>query len=188
MEEALWVLRVYKCDHDKIFWRGFWTTPYDIGMVEEKLTLARYVKVEFLGGPNGTCEYEGNLTTYVIDRILMTWRQRQIGWGWLLKFNPSGTHIKEQLERIAPDFGQQRLLPGFGDERDGHWEDGYAEGERIMEYVQIGDDLVPILESGRQGRVVKRGGNTVPIRAVKSAAGSDANTSSSGRVGVYGGA
>lgn len=178
LDEALWILWVYRCEHDEVCWEGFWTTPYEIGMVEDELCPAMSVKVKFLGGPDGTTSYQGNFSMFAIDRVLTYWRQNGIGWAWLLKFNPdTETHIRNQLGRIKPDFREQKLLPGFEDERDGHWEPSYESGERITDYVQIGDKLWPILESGRQGC------KGFSIRAVKSSAGSD-DTFSNGRVNV----
>ena len=188
LDEALWILWAYHCDHNDICCKGFWTTPYQISMIEdEEYPVA--ISVNFWGGPDGAREYSGNLSMFVVDRVLTAWRLHGWGWTWLLRFNPDTTlHIEEQIGRYKPHFSKQKLLPGFEDERTGHWEPEYEEGERVVDHIQIGNDIFPILESGRQGCVVQRGGTDLPIRAVKSAAGSGGSTPSSGKVGVCGGA
>lgn len=183
VDEALWILRIYQCAYDEICWKGSWTTPAKLWQNKELDFPAVGIKVKFFGGPKGTDEYQGCFSMFVVDRVLAQWRQSDIGWAWLLQFNSETvTHISTQLGRIAPDpfpFVQQKLLPGFEDERAGHWEPGgniwdrisdYEDGEQVVDYIEVGDEIYPILESGRQGRVVKRDGSEIPIRAVKSSA------------------
>jgi len=193
VDEALWILRVYQCAHDEICWRGFWTTPTKLWRDKEPDFPAVAIKVMFFGGPKGTDKYRGCFSMFVVDRVLAQWRQNDIGWAWLLRFNPETvTHISTQLERIKPNFVRQKLLPGFKDERAGHWEPGhnvwdyipgYENGEQVVDYIEMGDEIYPILESGRQGRVVKRDGSEIPIRAVKSSA-----ESATAEIGACGGA
>lgn len=162
IDEALWILWVYRCEHDEICWRSFWTTPYEIGIVEDGDCHALQVKVKFLGGPNGNQEYTGSLSMFVVDRVLWRWRGKKLSWSWLLRFDTSkAVHIKDQLGKIKPNF-QQKLLPGFEDERNEPPFD-YVETERVVDYVQIGDDIYPILESGRQGCAVQQTGKPICV-------------------------
>jgi hypothetical protein len=195
VDEALWVLWVYKCEHDEICYQSYWTTSYKMGMTLAAERSAGRVWVKFLGGPNGTREYSGFLSDYVVDRVLMKWRVHKIDWTWLLRFNPDTmTHLKDQLgshARIRSSLCQQKLLPGFEEPpvtMNDRAHGDYEGGERAIEYVQIGDEIYPILESGRQGCVVQRAGRKLPIRAAASAAESDIGAvhrwSSSGRVYV----
>lgn len=173
VDEALWILWVYKCNQiADICCRGIWTTPYEMSIVEKGLAPAVTIPVGFFGGPDGGRQYLGNLSMFVVDRVLMTWKSHDLGWAWLLQFNPdTALHIEEQIGHYKPYFDEQKLLPGFEDECAWHRESpDYEEGERVVDYVQIGDSVYPILESGRQGCVVQRNGTDLPIRAVKSAA------------------
>lgn len=192
VDEALWVLQVYRGTREEICWRSFWTTPWEIGIAVEGSKYASEVAVKFLGGPDGTQECIGSLLMFVIDRALNRWQRDGISWSWLLRFNgETETHISEQLKAYAPDCKRQQYLPGFHDTRFGNCEPGWrGDDERVVDYVQIGEDTYPILESGRQGYVMKRCGKKIPIRVSKSSAGSDSGEvprwSSSGRVGVCG--
>jgi hypothetical protein len=178
VDEAVWILRVYRCAYDEICYRSYWTTPDKVGQEKEEDFPAIDTKVKFFGGPEGTTMYQGCLSMFVIDRVLAQWRQNDIDWAWLLQFNPDTvTHISRQLEEIRPYFSRQKLLPGFEDEQllrgmDNVWNHipDYEDGEQVVDYIEMGGEIYPILESGRQGCVVKRGGSEISIRAVKSSA------------------
>ncbi len=192
IDEALWVLQIYCCTREEINWRSFWTTPWEIGIAEESGKHASEVMVKFRGGPDGTREYTGSLLMFVVDRVLYRWHKDKIDWSWLLHFNSDTVaHIQEQLKAYVPDCRRQRTLPGFGKDEPAYipeFSEFYQDDERIINYVQIEGDIYPILESGRQGHVVKRRGETIPIRVSRSSAGSDSGEnyrwSSGGRVNV----
>ena len=198
VDEALWVLQVYRYTREEICWRSFWTTPWDMCIAVDSSLHASEVEVKFWGGPDGMRVFTGSFLMFVIDRVLYRWHKDKVDWSWLLHFNcDTATHLEEQLKAYAPDCPRQRMLPGFGEEKridnsefdeDPFHSEFYQDGERIVNYVQIGGESYPILESGRQGYVVKRGGETIPIRVSGSSAGSDNGENyrwtSSGRVSV----
>lgn len=155
VSEALWVLQAYQCGSDEFCLGSLWTTANALeGAVERNPStdlFAADARVKFFGGPNGNREFNASLSTFAMDRALWRWSMQSVDWIWLLRFNPdSDTHLSVQLGKHRPYNASQKFLPGFEDERAGHYEE-YAEGERVLEYVQIGNDIVPILESGRQG-------------------------------------
>jgi len=136
-------------------------------------TPATAVRVKFLGGPGGTAMYQGSLSMFVVDRVLWHWRENGVGWEWLLRFDPGTVKtLRDQIGDTAPDFVSQKLLPGFEDELTGHWEPvrvrarvsdnlwdlipSYEDGEQVVDYIDTGEEIYPILESGRQGRVVRK--------------------------------
>jgi hypothetical protein len=99
---------------------------------------------------------------FAVDRVLGAAKESDASVSWLLGFDPgSGAHIKNQLGASRPDAaGYQNKKFYFGDERDGHCErddllSHYEGGERVTDYVQVGDSVIPILESGRQGVATK---------------------------------
>ena len=150
--EALWVIEACRCTRRELCAGRMWTTPYDLEHVldtERKAVRDRYaadLRVKFFGGPSGNDECAGSLSMFAIDCALALWRKRGISWKWLLRFNPqSDAHISVQLGKCKPDYNIQKVFTGFEDERSGHYE----------EYVQVGDEIVPILESGRQGEPLK---------------------------------
>jgi hypothetical protein len=105
--------------------------------------------------------YEGSLAMFAVDRMLrMACREKQ-SLQWLLGFDPgSSAHIKDQLKSRRPNTGGYKNKKFFGDERDGHYERDdllchYEGGEKVTDYVQVGDSIIPILESGRQGTATK---------------------------------
>lgn len=205
--EACWLLFLYGHKHDEVYWQsrtdGYscWTTPYEFDLDESADTdFAISVRVRYQGGPRGRERfYWGNLVTLVVDRILLAYQTRRIGFAWLLGFdNCSTLHIKDQLKGRTPDTLLQRTF--FNDERDGHYEpvtmcdrehDDLPFDNPVVDYVQIGDNIYPIHEDGTQGRVVQRAGKPIPIRAAKDATNADDGTvylwSSSGRTGVSAG-
>ena len=192
IDEALWVLQIYRCTREEICWRSFWTTPGEICIAVDSSSHASEVKVKFWGGPDGMREFTGSFLMFVIDRVLYRWHKDKVDWSWLLRFDSDiATHLEEQLKAHAPDCPRQRMLPGFDEEEridNSEFSAFYQDGERIINYVQIGSKTYPILESGRQGYAVKQGGKTIPIRVSKSSAGSDSGENyrwtSSGRVSV----
>jgi hypothetical protein len=110
----------------------------------DEIRYASDLRVKFFGGPSGNDECVGSLSMFAIDCALTLWRKKRVSWKWLLRFDPqSEKRISAQLGKCKPDFNAQKVLPGFEDERAGHYE----------EYE--GDEIVPILESGRQGCLQK---------------------------------
>jgi len=201
-KEACWLLELYGHKHDEIAVRMgdrfYWTTPYEIaiGRHDEQVA-AITTEIRFLGGPRGTRKYYwGNLVSLVVDRILLTYQERKIGFAWLLGFNDQTTQsIEKQLWDRIPDAFYQRTF--FDDERDGHYEPVTMNDREygdlpfdnpIVDYVHIGDDIYPIHEDGRRGCVVQRAGTPIPIRAASDATKADDGTvylwSSSGRTSV----
>lgn len=157
VSEALWVLQAYQCGSDEFCVGRVWTTARELAESIERNpgqdVFASDVCVKFYGGPSGTREFQVTLSAFAIDRALWRWSQQSIDWIWLLRFDPaSNKHLSVQLGKHMPYNVCQRFLPGFEDERAGHYEE-YGDDERVLEYVQVGDDIVPILESGRQGHV-----------------------------------
>ena len=177
VDEALWVLKTYQCEHDRICWRSYWMAAHKLRCIKNKYYRALLVKVKFFGGPSGTCEYIGSLAMLVVDRVLARWQSDKIDWSWLLHFTSGTTlHIKDQLGQFRPDSLRQMFLLGFEGERNDHSEpsfDDYADGERIIDYVKVGNDIYPILESGRQGHAVQQVGHKLPRHATKASAESD---------------
>jgi hypothetical protein len=119
---------------------------------------------------------------FVVDRALWAVKERDTSISWLLNFDPeSGAHIKNQLKSRRPiAVGYRNKKFYFGDERDDHYErddllSHYEGGERVTDYVQVGDSVIPILESGRQGVAMKTTDNND---------GRVARWSSSGKVNV----
>lgn len=148
VSEALWVLQAYQCGSDEFCLGSMWTTADDLAEAIEcnpgQDVFASDARVKFFGGPNGNREFHASLSTFTMDRALFRWSKRNIDWAWLLRFDAnSDKHLSAQLGKHVPYNACQKFLPGFEDERAGHYE----------EYVQVGDDIVPILESKRQGRV-----------------------------------
>jgi hypothetical protein len=164
-KEACWLLELHGHKHDEIAVRMegrlYWTTPYEIAVGRRGEQVAAIVtEVRFLGGPRGIRKYYwGSLVSLVVDRILLTYQERKIGFAWLLCFNDQTTEsIEKQLWDRIPDGFYQRTF--FDDERTGHYEpvtmndrehDDLPFDNPVVDYVQIGDDIYPIHEDGRQG-------------------------------------
>jgi hypothetical protein len=153
--EALWVIESCRCTRREFCVGRIWTTPYALKHAldaeSDETRYASELEVKFFGGPSGNDEVVGYLSMFAVDCALALWRKKGVSWKWLLRFNAqSDENIADQLGKCKPDFNAQKVFPGFEDERAGHYEE-YAEGERVMEYVQVGDEIVPILESGRLG-------------------------------------
>jgi hypothetical protein len=124
------------------------------------LTLARNVEVSFNGGPGEGQgdEYTGPFSMFVLDTVLRMNMLDGTSPTWLLWFDPAvNIHIADQLERFAPNGGyENRKFEYFGEDglRDyADWVDSY-EDEPVADYVQVGDKIIPITESGRQIAVV----------------------------------
>jgi hypothetical protein len=197
-EEACWLLELHGHKDDEIAVRMegrlYWTTPYEIAVGDGQVA-AITTEVRFLGGPRGVRYYQkyywGSLVSLVVDRILLAYQERKIGFIWLLGFNDQTTQsIEKQLWDRIPDAFYQRTF--FDDERAGHYEpvtmndretDDIPFDNPVVDYVQIGDDIYPIHEDGRQGCVVQRA-----VRAAPNATNADDGTvylwSSSGRTNV----
>lgn len=188
VSEAMWVLWCYKSDCHKLMWRKFWTTASSVEAAEGSERLAHNVPVTFTGGPGiGRLKtfktFNGSLAMFTVDRVLRAAKQDDAPTTWLLSFDPmGGTHIKDQLASRRPLLdGCQDKKFHPGDERDGHYGrddllSHYEGGERVTDYVQVGDSIIPILESGRQGVAVKVTDNNDNGRV--------ARWSSSGKVNV----
>jgi len=201
-KEACWLLELYGHKHDEIAirmeGRFYWTTPYEIAVGRRGEQVAAIItEVRFLGGPKRMRKYYwGSLVSLVVDRILLAYQERKIGFAWLLSFNDQITqNIEKQLWDRIPDAFYQRTF--FDDERDGHCEpltmndrehDALPFDNSVVDYIQIGDNIYPIHEDGTQGCVVQRRGKPIPIRAATSATNADDGTvylwSSSGRTSV----
>jgi hypothetical protein len=146
--EALWVVEACRCTKRELCVERIWTTPYDLEYaLDAENNETRYasdLRVKFFGGPSGNDECVGSLSMFAIDCALELWRKRGNNWKWLLRFDPqSGKHISVQLGKCKPNY-IQKVFPAFEDERAGHYEEG-------EEFAQVGDEIVPILELGRQG-------------------------------------
>lgn len=207
ISEACWLLFLHGHKHDEVYYEssvgGYscWTTPYSFDLYQTAdQDFAVSCRIRYQGGPKGKEGfYWGNLVTLVVDRILLAHQTRGVGFAWILGFDDCSTcHIKEQLQGRIPDALLQRRF--FNDERDGHYEpltmsdrehDDLPFDNPVVDSVQIGDDIYPIHEDGRQGRVVQRAGEAIPIRAAQTAINADDETvylwSSSGRTGVSAG-
>lgn len=183
VSEALWILWCYRSDCHKLMWRKFWTTASSVEAAEGADRLAHRVPVTFTGGPDTGKTFNGSFAMFTVDRVLRAAKQDDAPTAWLLSFDPgSGAHIKDQLASRRP------LLDGCQDEkfhpedaRDGHYGrddllSHYEGGERVTDYVQVGDSIIPILESGRQGVAVKVTNNNDNGRV--------ARWSSSGKVNI----
>jgi hypothetical protein len=182
VNEAMWVLWCYRSDCTQLWWRKFWTTASSIEATEGAEKMANSVPVKFQGGPDRLKTYEGSFAMFVVDRALWAVKERDTSISWLLNFDPeSGAHIKNQLKSRRPiAVGYRNKKFYFGDERDDHYErddllSHYEGGERVTDYVQVGDSVIPILESGRQGVAMKTTDNND---------GRVARWSSSGKVNV----
>jgi hypothetical protein len=145
--------------------------------------LAHHVSVTFQGGPDIGKTFDGSLAMFAVDRVLRAAKQADAPMAWLLGFDPGGgAHIKDQLTSRRPlAAGYQNKKFYFGDERDDHFErddllSHYEGEERVTDYVQVGDSVIPILESGRQGAAMKATDNNDDGRV--------ARWSSSGEVNV----
>ena len=158
MSEAMWVLWACNSDNHYLWWKKFWATASTVAAGTDGSLMAHEVPIRFQGGPANIKMFGGSFAMFAVDRVLrLTFSEgREIG--WLLRFNPdSSRHIAQQLEPQRPKGGgytNERSY--FGDERDGHYErddllSHYEGVEEITEYVQVGDSIVPIYESGRQG-------------------------------------
>ncbi len=179
--EAMWVLWCCKSDTHQLWWRKFWTTASSINSAVSDAAMANSVPVRFQGGPGRIKMFEGSLAMFTVDRLLrMACRENQ-SLDWLMAFDPENSaHIKDQLKSRRPDAGGYKQKEFFGDERDGHYERDdllchYEGGEKVTDYVQVGDSIIPILESGRQG---------VAMKATDNNDGHVARWSSSGEVNV----
>lgn len=162
VSEALWVLWCYRSDHHKLMWRKFWTTASSVEAAEGSERLAHHVPITFQGGPDIGKTFNGSLAMFAVDRVLRAVKQADTPVAWLLGFDPGAVaHIKDQLKSRRPlAAGYNNAKFYFGDEGDGHCErddllSHYEGGERVTDYVQVGDSVIPILESGRQGVAVK---------------------------------
>lgn len=166
--EAMWVLWCCKSYTHQLLWKGFWTTLGSINAAVGDAAMADSVPVRFQGGPmtsDGKLTqyktYEGSLAMFAVDRMLRMACRENDSLDWLMAFDPECPHhIKDQLKSHHPDAGGYKQKEFFGDERDGHYErddllSHYEGGERVTDYVQVGDSIVPILESGRQGVATK---------------------------------
>jgi hypothetical protein len=161
VSEAMWVLWCCKSDTHQLWWKKFWTTASSVATAMGDDAIASRVGVKFQGGPGNIKMFEGSLAMFAVDRMLrMACREKQC-LNWLLGFDPgSSVHIKDQLKTRRPDAGGYKNKEFFGDERDGHFERDdllchYEGGEKVTDYVQVGDSVIPILESGRQGVAIK---------------------------------
>jgi hypothetical protein len=166
VSEAVWVLWCCRSDCHQLWWRKFWTTASSIVAAEGGEKMAKSVPVRFQGGPTRFKTYEGSLSMFAVDRVLRMSSREKLSLNWLLSFDPeSATHIKDQLGSARPSAaGYKNKKFYFGDERDGHFERDdllchYEGGEKVTDYVQVGDSVIPILESGRQGAAMKTTGN-----------------------------
>lgn len=199
VSDAMWLIWTYGHEADQVCWQSFWTTPKKMWHQIPGDSKAFSIPVKFWGGPYHNKEICANLATFTIDRVLTVWKLRGIGWFWILLYCPMlRKSLREQLKEYVPEELKKNIaglkyadnyLEPVVTMNDREYDDiEYSEGERIIDYVQVGDKVYPILESGRQGCVVERGGRQLPDRAAKSLTRSDDGTvyrwSSSGQVGV----
>ena len=179
--EAMWVLWSCKSDTHQLWWKKFWTTPSSINAVVSDAAMADSVPVRFQGGPGKFKVFAGSLAMFAVDRMLRMACRENDSLEWLMAFDPeSSHHIKDQLKSLRPNAGGYKHKEFFGDERDGHYErddllSHYEGCEPVTDYVQVGDSIVPILESGRQG---------VATKVITDDDGRVARWSSSGKVNV----
>lgn len=180
----MWVLWCHGSDCHHLWWRKFRTTASSIESAIGGDSLAATVAVKFQGGPSKFRTYEGSLAMFTIDRVLRAVECGDAPILWLLRFNPgSSVHIKDQLKSLCPSalsHENKKFHPG-GDGGNHYERDDllshYEGGERVTDYVQVGDSIIPILESGRQGAAMK-------MNATDNNDGHVARWSSSGVVNV----
>lgn len=179
VDEACWLLRVYRHQHDEVFYRpnsdkirAYWTTPCEFELNQtRRVEPAAIVRVRFLGGPGGVQKYYGgNLVSLVVDRILRAFQTQRVDFTWLLSFSPYATqHIRKQLKGRVPDALQQQTFSN--NERYEHYESSTIRDRKradlsfdnpAVDYAQIDDKIYSIHENGSQGCVVHRAGTQTP--------------------------
>ncbi|KPK54163.1 MAG: hypothetical protein AMS22_06270 [Thiotrichales bacterium SG8_50] len=111
VHEACWLLKIYgvDCHSVAVAWphAGDWyyTCPREV-LKDDKSghRLARSEKIRFFGGPPGWRQYYwGNWVQFVIDAILLAQATEDIGFKWVLEFDPMNPgYIGEQLKRNIP--------------------------------------------------------------------------------------
>jgi hypothetical protein len=161
MSEAMWVLWVCNSDANLLWWKKFWASASTVAVATDGASMAHEVPVRFQGGPGKIKMFGGSFAMFAVDRVLRLTFHTGGEIGWLLRFNPgSSRHIADQLESQRPQGeGYRNKRQFFGDERDGHHEHDdllshYEGAEKVTDYVQVGDSIIPILESGRQGAAI----------------------------------
>jgi hypothetical protein len=94
---------------------------------------------------------------FVVDMVMRLCELDGTSPTWLLWFDPAvNIHIADQLERFSPPCGyENREFKYFGEDGLREYVDnaGY-EDDPVADYVQVGDKIIPITESGRQIAVV----------------------------------